>query len=383
MKIAVIFEGNIYQQRGEFVAIRNRIREIKKYNGVEVDVYVHMVYVGEVLNYFLNFNLGKLVPHTSIDGIKYHCIWIKKSILDYITKKFFKRGTNVEYRRLKKQIDLSKYDIVYAHSLKGGLLANEYKRKNAIPYVMLWHGSSIHSSPFKDRTCYQLTKDVLDNADVNLFVSHELLSIAQTISHNIGKVSYNGVDTDKYYAYDSATRIKIKNKFRSLAKYRVAFVGNCLPIKNVDFLPRLFHGIALELPETEFYIIGTGNFYKLFYNTNIKINYLDNVLNEDMPDIYNIMDLVVLPSVKEGLPMTCLEATSCGVPFVASRVGGIEDVIGSCNTIPWSASFEDDFINRCIEVLKKDDDVFTLSDKYKLSTIVKREIDIFEKIIIN
>ena len=64
------------------------------------------------------------------------------------------------------------------------------------------------------------------------------------------------------------------------------------------------------------------------------ISFFGNQSSPVMPDIMNCIDVLVLPSLNECLPLVCAEALSCGAAVVGSDVGGIAEVIGSVNVVP-------------------------------------------------
>jgi glycosyltransferase involved in cell wall biosynthesis len=71
-----------------------------------------------------------------------------------------------------------------------------------------------------------------------------------------------------------------------------------------------------------------GQLQKQIVGSNLenRIRILGPILQKELPDWYRSANVVVLPSFTEGVPNVLLEATACGTPFVASRVGGIPEI---------------------------------------------------------
>lgn len=65
------------------------------------------------------------------------------------------------------------------------------------------------------------------------------------------------------------------------------------------------------------------------------VHFLDNVPGEEMPCVYAMADVVVVPStVKEGFGLSALESMACGRPVIASRVGGLPEIVdGRCGLL--------------------------------------------------
>ena len=247
----------------------------------------------------------------------------------------------------------------------------------------MWHGSSIHTLPFKDKNVLRRTRRILENADMNLFVSDELYETAKKITTNFkGEISYNGIDTNKFRRYNDAERESFR-KEKDIAQNEkcVAFVGNCIPVKNVKYLPTLFNHISRQVEKIKFFILGNGNFTELFAESGLDITYANNVNNVEMPKWYNCMDLIVMPSINEGLPMTCLEATACGTPFVGSRVGAIADVVGIENTVEHNDDFNESFASLCVQRLNETTNKTILPERFVLANVVTKEKIIFNTII--
>jgi glycosyltransferase involved in cell wall biosynthesis len=67
-------------------------------------------------------------------------------------------------------------------------------------------------------------------------------------------------------------------------------------------------------------------------NPTLRVRVVPNVAHEDLPAYYHLADLLVLPSLRDGMPNALLEGMACGKATVASNVGGIPDVLNHGDT---------------------------------------------------
>ena len=65
----------------------------------------------------------------------------------------------------------------------------------------------------------------------------------------------------------------------------------------------------------------------------------------------NCIDLLVLPSLNEGLPLVCAEALRCGANVVGSDAGGIAEVIGADSVVPLCDAFVDTLAEMALSYL--------------------------------
>ena len=75
-----------------------------------------------------------------------------------------------------------------------------------------------------------------------------------------------------------------------------------------------------------------------------------------MPALMNCVDVLVLPSLNEGLPLVCAEALKCGANVVGSDVGGIAEVIGHQNVVPHGPDFVPQFAKKVVAMLEARDE---------------------------
>lgn len=114
----------------------------------------------------------------------------------------------------------------------------------------------------------------------------------------------------------------------------IGFVGRLVKDKGVAELASAWKDIRNLCHNTCLLMIGPAEPHNPVPNdileelaSDDRVIMLDIVPNDEMPSYYGIMDIVVLPSYREGFPYVVLEASAMGLPVVASRVTGCIDAV--------------------------------------------------------
>jgi len=116
----------------------------------------------------------------------------------------------------------------------------------------------------------------------------------------------------------------------------VGTVGRLVPIKGQEWLLKAAPRVLTELPQACFVIIGDGpmlgELKRLTSKLGIGLRVVFWGAREDVPECLAALDLFVLPSLNEGMGRVLLEAMAVGCPVVATRVGGIPDIVAHGTT---------------------------------------------------
>jgi glycosyltransferase involved in cell wall biosynthesis len=145
-------------------------------------------------------------------------------------------------------------------------------------------------------------------------------------------IIYNGIDIDEYQKPIDKNKKKAEIGIKE-DEFVIGNVANLYPVKGQIYLLRAAQKVLKEIPNTKFLIIGRGeleNELKIEAQNLGILSYVKFLgFREDVKELYKIMDVFVLSSLAEGLPLSLIEAMASKVPVVATDVGGIPEVIES------------------------------------------------------
>jgi glycosyltransferase involved in cell wall biosynthesis len=108
-------------------------------------------------------------------------------------------------------------------------------------------------------------------------------------------------------------------------------VGRLTEQKGIQHLLRAAKIHLREFPDTVFLVVGDGPLRTDLHALAASLELLPSLrflgARDDVWELLQVSDLLVMPSLWEGLPVAMIEAAACGIPVVASRVGGVEEVV--------------------------------------------------------
>ena len=390
-QIAVLFEGDINRRLGVFNAVISRVRYLQQIADYKIDVYMLQVYDGWLMRRVRHTKRVDFRPdEIEADGVKVHVTWFRRRWSDAIMHRLFHKPPRAFLRRLHRLgWEMRGHDLVSAHDRIMGHAAVFAGKKLHIPSFITWHGASIYTDPPRDAMIKELTIKLLHSATCNFFVSQGLLdkAHAKLTDGFPAEVLLNGA-SEQFHRYSDERRAELREQYKvNDGRKVVAFVGRFEPVKNVTLLPDIYKEIERKYGKSlSFWAIGDGiqlnETRELMAAKDVKCHFTGKVPPEEIPDLLNCVDLLVLPSSLEGLPLVVIEALSCGAHVVATNVIGTAEAVGRENAIDLGDRFVDRFTDRAVELLSGDIDQ-QLPPEVSWSATAEKENRIYHKYLNN
>jgi sugar transferase (PEP-CTERM/EpsH1 system associated) len=205
------------------------------------------------------------------------------------------------------------------------------------------HGRDVFDLYGENRKYNLLRKAIRPFVNHFIAVSRDLEGwLATTVGAVPNRINqiYNGVDSQRFHprkqAEDRGAQLTdVPAGFFSENTFVIGSVGRMTAVKNFPSLIQAFLLLLKEVPfahaQMRLIIVGEGNSrqacLELLRNAGAEALAWLPGESADVPHLMRAMDLFVLPSLGEGISNTILEAMSTGLPVVATRVGGNEELV--------------------------------------------------------
>jgi len=229
-------------------------------------------------------------------------------------------------------------DTVHTHRFKENVLAGVAAKLGSVPHLVHtvhglqekmhgWQRAKLGAYAWANRWVARWTNQGI------IGVSKEIAALmARALPGNPVVCVHNGIDVHKV-----RPAIDAREKRRQLSipenTLVIGAVGRLVPVKGMDYLLRAVCSLCQQLTEKPLRLVVVGDgpsrgpLETLAKELAIDQQTLFLGTRNDVYDLMNLFDIYVLPSLHEGIPMALLEAMALGRPVVASRVGGIPEVV--------------------------------------------------------
>lgn len=219
-------------------------------------------------------------------------------------------------------------DIVHAQSTGIGISAFLAKKLLGKPYVVYCRGSEVYLSWLFTKPMLKLA---LKNANAVIALTEDMKAEIQKICSGEILVIPNGIDLE---SFENFSREKARAKLQiKMGEEVILFVGTLRPIKGVKYLIQAMDIIAKQDAGIKLVLVGDGEerqaLEELVKELDLEedVKFIGKVPNEEVPEYMVGSDAFVLPSLSEGFPNVVLEAMASALPIVASKVGGLPEIV--------------------------------------------------------
>jgi glycosyltransferase involved in cell wall biosynthesis len=251
--------------------------------------------------------------------------------------------------RLLRLIRWTRPEIVHAHTPKAGLVAMVASSLAGVPVrIYQLHGLAYETATGA-RRWLQMTAERLACS-----LATRVLSVSESVRERvatdgvcdqgkvavIGRGSIGGIDAELAFNPDRlpSARSRLRESLGIPASAPViGFVGRLARDKGIETLWEAWLRLRAQRPSVHLLIVGPPDFARreqsvrsdvmTGFESDPRVHVVGAIPRDGLPEYYRAMDVLCLPTYREGFPVTVLEAGAMALPCVATRVTGCVDAV--------------------------------------------------------
>ncbi len=230
-----------------------------------------------------------------------------------------------------------KFDIVHTHTAKAGALGRIAAKLAGTPRIIhMSHGHNFYGYfgvlgsamvTVVERFCNKFTDKIIALTELE---KEDLIKFKVCKPEKVAVVN-SGLELDSYRKVN-VDAVNIKQSFGIEPHLNlVGMISRLEPVKGADHIVRAAKIVIDRFVNVRFLIAGEGALREKMEADARELGIFDKFLflgwREDIREILSVLDLLVQPSLNEAVGRILIEAGACGVPVVATKVGGIPEII--------------------------------------------------------
>jgi teichuronic acid biosynthesis glycosyltransferase TuaC len=332
LSFTALYPNNANPLQGIF--IHQRVRHLAQRPGTTVEVIAPVPYFPSWLPVKKWQSFGQVCREEEIDGIRVH--HPRYPLVSGISMPLHGWLVYLGCARLARRLHKKeKFDCIDAHFVyPDGFAAMWLGKTLGVPVFVSARGTDINVYP-SFRVIRPMLRRTLNRAAGVIAVSADLKRkiAALGVREEKIRVISNGVDIQRFQPHnqrEARRRLELAEDWQVIVS-----VGSLIESKGHDLLINAVGESSPRFPQLRLYILGEG-----VYRTKLaelirqrklqdRVFLMGNRPNEELPFWFSAANLSCLMSSREGWPNVVSESLACGTPVLATRVGGIPEILAS------------------------------------------------------
>lgn len=291
-------------------------------------------------------------------------------------------------KQLIKIINKEDVDIVHTHASLSGRLAGKI---SGCKVVLTRHSLTVGKNNFAKR---------LLTCGISKVFTHKIIAISRAVKINLIdtgvpadmiKIIHNGIDLSKFDKINPTLRREL-DICEDVPL--VGIVARLVPEKGYEYAIKALPQVLKKIPNMYLVIVGEGPLRgpleELCRNLGVEKNVIFLGFRREVEALVADFDVFVLPSVREGLGLSLLEAMAQGKPVVATEAGGIPEIVKNQNNgLLVAPGNEEALAESIIEILSSKERASflgsqakkTVFEKFSAKTMAYETMKIYEEVL--